>query len=129
MRPLIADRATSGAYQSLLLEMKEIERQSFGFARMSPNRFDHLLKLIKPMIKKKNAVTAPIPSDERNSLMMYEFHHLLRTLGESQKSLSYYFTIGKTTVCGIINCMLLQLYVEEVCEAIWKHTLKAVPAN
>ena len=27
MRPLFADRATSGAYRSLLLEMKETERQ------------------------------------------------------------------------------------------------------
>ena len=114
MRPLIADRATSDAYQSLLLEMKEIERQkSFGFVRMSPNRFDHLLKLIKPMIKKKNAVTAPIPSDERNSLMMYEFHHLLRALGESQTSLSYYFTIGKATVCGIINCIFFNCMLKK----------------
>ena len=27
MQPLFADRATSGAYQSILLEMKEIERK------------------------------------------------------------------------------------------------------
>ena len=42
MGPLFADRATSSAYQTLVLEMKEIERQkNFGFVRMSPNRFDH----------------------------------------------------------------------------------------
>ena len=35
---------------------------------------------------------------------------------ESQISLRYYFKIGKATVCGT---------VEEVCEAIWKRTLKA----
>ena len=47
MRPLFADRAASGAYQSLALEMKEIEKQKkWGFVRMSPNRFDHLLELI-----------------------------------------------------------------------------------
>ena len=75
MRPLFADRAASGAYQSLVLEMKETERQkNFGFVRMSPNRFDHLLELIKPLIKKKKAVTAPKPTDERNSLMMSDFH-------------------------------------------------------
>ena len=89
MRPLFADRATSGAYQSLVLEMKEIERQKkFGFVRMSPNRFDRLLELIKPMIKKRNAVTAPIPPDECNSLMMHDFHHLLRTLARFTKVLS-----------------------------------------
>ena len=30
---------------------------------------------------KKNVVGGPMPPDERNSLMMYDFHHLLRTLG------------------------------------------------
>ena len=95
MRPLFADRATRGAYQSLVLEMKEIERQNnFGFVRMSPNRFDHLLELIKHMIKKYNAVTAPIPLDERNSLMMYDFHHLLRTLARFTKVLSKWCKLG-----------------------------------
>ena len=57
------------------------------------------------MIMKKNAVRAAIPSGERLAIA-------LRFLasGESQTSLSYYFKIGKSTVCGI---------VEEVCEATW----------
>ena len=55
---------------------------------MSPNRFDHLLELIKPMIMKKNEVRAPIPSNERNSLMMKDFHHLLRILVRFTKVLS-----------------------------------------
>ena len=34
--------------------MKEIDKQKlFGFARMSANRFDHLLEPIKPMILKR----------------------------------------------------------------------------
>ena len=71
IRPFIADRATSGAYQSLVLKMKETDRQkSFGFVRMSPNRFDHLLELIKLMIMKKNAVRAPIPPDERLTIAL-----------------------------------------------------------
>ena len=66
IRPLFADSATSGAYQSLVFKMKEIDKQKIlGCVRMSPNRFDHLLELIKPMIMKKNAVRAPIPPDER----------------------------------------------------------------
>ena len=61
IRPLLADRATNGAYQTLVLKMKGVDRQKiFGFVRMSPNRFDHLLELIKPMIIKKNAVRAAI---------------------------------------------------------------------
>ena len=96
--------------------MKEINRQkNLRFARMSPNRFDYLLELIKPMIMKNNAVRAPKPPDER-------LPTALRFLasGESQLSLSYCFKIGKATACGI---------VEEVCQTICKHTMKAVPTN
>ena len=35
MRPLFADRATSGAYR---------KTKKYGFVRVSPNRFDHLLE-------------------------------------------------------------------------------------
>ena len=62
---------------------------------MSPNRFDQLLELIKPVIKKKNAVKAPIPSHERLTIAL---RFLAR--GESQTSLSYNLKPGK------------QLYVE-----------------
>ena len=85
--------------------MKEIDRQKIlGFVRISPNRFEHLLELPKPMITKKNAVRAPVPPNVGLAMA-------LRFLasGESQTSLSYYFKIGKATVCGI---------VEEVCETI-----------
>ena len=103
IRPLFADRAINGAYQRLVLKMKEIDRQNFGGF------------LIKPMIMKKNAVRAPISPDEHLAIA-------LRFLasGGSQASLSHCFKIGKAIVCGI---------VEEVCEAIWKHTLKTVPTN
>ena len=64
IRLLFADKATSGAYQSLVIKMKEIDRQKFfEFARMSPNRSNYLLELLKPMIVKKNIVRAPILPD------------------------------------------------------------------
>ena len=75
--------------------MKEIDRQNiFGFAHMSPNRFDHLLELIKPMIMKKNVVRAPVPPDERLAIARF------LASGESQTSLNYILKSGK------------QLYVE-----------------
>ena len=86
--------------------MKGVGRQKFfGFVCMSPNRFEHLLELIKPMIMKKNVVRVVIPPGECLAIA-------LRFLasGESQTLLSYYSKIGKSTLCGI---------VEEVCEAIW----------
>ena len=86
MQPLFPDRATSGAYQSILLEMKEIERKKIW---VSSRVTKSILPFIeKPMIIKKNAVMAPMPPDERNSLMMYDFHHLLRTLEQFAKVLS-----------------------------------------
>ena len=86
--------------------MKGIDKQKFFWlGLMSPNRFDHLLELIKPMIMKKNVVRAAIPPDERLAIAL-----TFLARGESQTSLSYYFKIGKSTVCGM---------VEEVFEATW----------
>ena len=62
--------------------------KKFGLVRMSPNRFDHLLEIIKPMIMKKNAVRTSTPPDEYNSIMMNDFHHLLRSLVRFSKVLS-----------------------------------------
>ena len=60
IQPLFADRAISDAYQSLVLKMKEIDRPTiFVFVCMLPNRFDHLLELIKPMIMKKMQLGHP----------------------------------------------------------------------
>ena len=96
--------------------MKEIDGQNFfGFVGMSPNQFDHLWELLNPIILKNNAGRALIPPDERLAIA-------LRFLasGESRASLNYCFKIEIATLSGII---------EEVCKAIWKHSLKAVPTN
>ena len=63
---------------------------------MSPNRFEHSFELMKPRIMKKNAVRAPISLLERLAIALRFLAN-----GESQTSLSYYFKIGKETVCGI----------------------------
>ena len=104
------------AYQSLVLKKKEIDRQNFfGFVHMSPNRFGHLLEVINPIILKMNTVRAPIPPDERLAIALR-----FLSSGERRTALNYYFKIEIASACGII---------EEVCQAIWKHTLKAVPTN
>ena len=103
IRPLLADRAISGAHQSLVLKVKEIDIQTI---------FAFLMKL---MSMKKNAVGAPIPPGERLAIAL-----TFLATGESQAKLSHYFKIKKAIVCGI---------AEEVCETIWKHTLKAVSTN
>ena len=67
------------------------------------------------MIMKKNAVGIPIPPDE----CLVNALRLLAS-AESQTPLSYYFKVGKATLCGI---------VKEVYETIWKHMMTAAPTN
>ena len=91
MRPLYADMLIEQLRCLSKLSFKNERNRKLkkiGFVRMSPNRFDHLLELIKSMIMKKNAVRAPIPPDKRNSLIINYFHHLLRTLVGFTKILS-----------------------------------------
>ena len=67
--------------------MKDMDRlKFFGFLCMSPNRFHHLLELVKPMITIKNAVRAPTPPEE-----CLPFTLRFLASGESQTSLSYHF--------------------------------------
>ena len=74
---------------------------------MSPDRFDHLLSLIAPIITKNDSIRATIPPDERLTIT-------LRFLasGGSEQALSNYFQVGKSTVSVI---------VDEVCDAIWNN--------
>ena len=61
---------------------------------MSPDRFDHLLGLVTPLIAKKDSrFRKAIPECERLALTL----RFLAT-GESQISLSFQFKIGRATV-------------------------------
>lgn len=74
---------------------------------MSPERFDHLLQLVAPLIVKKDTrFRKAIPPRERLALTL----RFLAT-GESQISLSFQFKIGRATVSKI---------VAETSEAIYK---------
>ena len=94
--------------------MKEIDKQNFfGFVCMSANQFNHLLEHLKSIIMEKHAAKAPIPSDERLVIA-------LRLMVKVRHYQPIILKFVKATVCE---------RVEEVCEAIWKHTMKAVPTN
>ena len=73
---------------------------------MSPERFDHLLNLIRPKIEKQYKVCAPIPAEE---ILEATRQHLVS--GDSKQSISYQLKIGKSTMNGIID---------ESCDAIWE---------
>ena len=73
---------------------------------MSPERFQHLLSLVKPLIEKKDTKFRKcISAAERLALTL----RFLAT-GDSQQSLSFSFRIGKATVSKIIS---------ETCDAIY----------
>ena len=48
-------REQKGAFQNLVKEMRATDREAhFKFLRMSPERFDHLLSLVSPLITKND---------------------------------------------------------------------------
>ena len=84
---------------------------------MTPQRFEHLLSIVAPLISKKSTkLRSPISAAERLTLTL----HYLAT-GDSQQSQSFNFRIGRSTVSGIIR---------ETCDAIWTqlhHTYLLTP--
>ena len=70
---------------------------------MSPKRFDHLLKLVKPIIEKKNTnLRKSMPAAERLAITL--------ATGDSQQTLSFSYRLGKATMSKIIS---------ETCKAIY----------
>ena len=55
IRPLFANRAISGAYESLVLKMKKIDRRKkFVFVRMSPNQLYKAYDYEKMQLERPN---------------------------------------------------------------------------
>ena len=83
----------------------------FRYIRMTPERFEHLLSLVGPLITKVNTkMRQAISAAERLTLTL---RYLAR--GDDQQSISFSYRIGKTTVSHIIK---------ETLNAIWYNTLK-----
>ena len=74
---------------------------------MSPERFDHLLELLKPIIQKKDTNFYVNQYQLQKDLVL-----TLRFLaiGDSQQSLSFSYRLGKATVSKIIS---------ETCKSIY----------
>ena len=73
---------------------------------MCPERFEHLLSLVGPIISKRNTHLRESISAELRLVITLRF----LSSGDAQQSLSYSFRIGKTTVSNIIS---------ETCSAIY----------
>ena len=73
---------------------------------MSPERYDHLLRLVSPFITKEDTnLREAIPAGERLAVALW-----FLTSGESQQSLSFAYRIGKSTLSRILR---------ETCDAIF----------
>ena len=73
---------------------------------MTPNRFEHLVTLVAPIIEKRTTrFREPIFASQRLALTL----RFLAT-GESQQSLSFSYRVGKATVCKIVSETLLAIY-------------------
>ena len=82
--------------------------------RMSPERFDHLLTLVRGRIERKFHIREPISAEERLAITL----RYLAT-GDSQTSIGILFKVGRSTVNGIID---------EVCDVLWEELRGYVPA-
>ena len=106
IRYIFRHREEFGVSSTLFEELKQDREYFFRFMRMTPERFDHLLSLVRPKIEKLDTnFRKAIRAETRLALT-------LRFLasGESQQSLSYSFRVGRTTVSQIVS---------ETCAAIF----------
>ena len=100
VRRFLKKREEKGAFNSLIPELRMFDREYFyRFLRMSPERLEHLLTLVGPLIKKKFCPSRqPISPSER---IIVTLRYL--ATGESQQTQSFYFRLGRATVCNIIR--------------------------
>ena len=65
---------------------------------MSPDRFEHLLSLVAPLISEQiTRFRKPISAEQR---LVVTLRYL--ATGETQQSLSFGYRIGKATLCKIL---------------------------
>ncbi|KAK2711708.1 hypothetical protein QYM36_012726 [Artemia franciscana] len=107
VRPVLRKRETDGAFSKLVQYLeKEDPQWYFEYLRMTPTKFKELLAIVKSKIEKKHTNwKRPISAATRLALTI---RHL--ATGESKRSLSYQYLIGRSTVT---------LIVAETTEAIW----------
>ena len=94
-------------YQALAQELRLHDREYFlRLTRMSPERFEELLKCVGPFIAKSHCRSRePISPGERMLLLTLRY----LVTGDSQQSLAFSFRIDRITVSNILR---------ETCDAI-----------
>ena len=117
VREVLKRRRQQSQYHILVQELQLHDREYFfKYLRMSPERFEHLLKLVAPFIQKKKCRSRePISPAER---LVITIRYL--ATGDSQQSQAFNFRIGKKTcVFGLIKA---QFIWEQLFQLLWKST-------
>ena len=108
VRKIFQERKKYGLYHILTDELRLFGKEYFfRLARMTPQRFRHLLSLVEPHLQRTTTkMREPISPAERLVLT-------LRFLasGDSQQSLRFSFRISRAAICTILG---------ETCEKLWE---------
>ena len=106
-RGIFKDRKLHSEYYNLYQSLRDLDREfHYRYLRMSKERFDHLLGLLRDKIAKKDTnMREAITAEER---LVITLRYL--SAGMSQQDLCYNFRVGRTTVSNILK---------EVCSTIF----------
>ena len=86
-------------YYTIYLQLRNSDRElHFRYLRMSKERFDHLLSLIRDKMTKDTQLRDAITAEER---LVITLRYLAS--GMSQQDLCYNFRVGRTTVSNIVS--------------------------
>lgn len=81
----------------LFMQMHRCDDEMFfRYTRMTPRRFDYLLKLIEPLITHTGPRKPIIPAERLAVTLRF------LSTGDSQQSIALSFRLGRSTVCNII---------------------------
>ena len=107
-RGIFKKREKYSEYFTLYQELRNTDREfHYRYLRMSKERFDHLLELIREKITKKDTVLRKAISAEERLVITIRY----LASGMSQQDLCWNFRVGRTTVSNILK---------EVCAAVTK---------
>ena len=106
-RGIFRDRKIHSEYYTLYQSLRDSDREfHYRYVRMSKERFDHLLSLLRERItKKETKMREAITAEER---LVITLRYL--SVGMSQQTLCYNFRVGRTTVSNILREVCIALY-------------------
>ncbi|XP_034254142.1 uncharacterized protein LOC117652975 [Thrips palmi] len=98
VRPLFRNRIQLGDGHNLINELRFDSALFFNYTRLSYQRFEFLLRLVHPLLKKKkNMKTVILPHQRLAMTLRY------LAVGDCMTSLSFSYRCGKSTVSNIIR--------------------------